>query len=261
MAQRTEANGERVLRDPKWVVALFSTTEYAWIWLIVRIYMGWDWWNAGWHKVTSDAWMGGGAALKGSWERMIAIPDSGRPVVTYDFYRNAIELMYDQGWWPWFAKLIVLGELAVGLALLVGALVGIAAIFGAFMNWNFAMGGLGAGTNAIMIFLAVGLLLAWKTAGWWGVDRWLLGRLGTPWQPGSFRDSPTLVPEGERPRMNPLEQWLRMIAGSAVALWAQWVMTGPLLVIVLLLCAAFVAVAGLGLFPLMRTEEARQSEA
>jgi len=26
--------------------------------------------------------------------------------------------------------------------------------------------------------------LAWKTAGWWGLDRWILPALGTPWRPG-----------------------------------------------------------------------------
>lgn len=28
------------------------------------------------------------------------------------------------------------------------------------------------------------LVLAWKTAGWIGLDRWLLAALGTPWRPG-----------------------------------------------------------------------------
>jgi thiosulfate dehydrogenase (quinone) large subunit len=26
------------------------------------------------------------------------------------------------------------------------------------------------------------LVLAWRNAGWVGLDRWLLRRLGTPWQ-------------------------------------------------------------------------------
>ena len=35
-----------------------------------------------------------------------------------------------------------------------------------------------------LILIAMFLILAWKTAGWWGVDRWLLPALGTPWQAG-----------------------------------------------------------------------------
>jgi thiosulfate dehydrogenase [quinone] large subunit len=31
--------------------------------------------------------------------------------------------------------------------------------------------------------MATLLVLAWKTGDWWGVDRWLLPLLGTPWRP------------------------------------------------------------------------------
>ena len=40
------------------------------------------------------------------------------------------------------------------------------------------------------------LVIAWKVAGWWGLDRWLLPRLGTPWARGPLTfgrsGSPTL---------------------------------------------------------------------
>jgi thiosulfate dehydrogenase [quinone] large subunit len=35
-----------------------------------------------------------------------------------------------------------------------------------------------------MFTLAVGLMLAWKVAGYYGLDRYLLPALGTPWKPG-----------------------------------------------------------------------------
>jgi len=41
----------------------------------------------------------------------------------------------------WFASLVAFGEFLVGAALIVGAFVGIAAFFGALMNWNFIMAG------------------------------------------------------------------------------------------------------------------------
>ena len=41
----------------------------------------------------------------------------------------------------------------------------------------------------ILLVIAVLLIMAWKTAGWWGLDRWVLPALGTPWSPGPvFRD-------------------------------------------------------------------------
>ena len=37
---------------------LFNSTRSAWIWLIVRLYLGWKWLDAGWHKINSDTWVG-----------------------------------------------------------------------------------------------------------------------------------------------------------------------------------------------------------
>ena len=80
-----------------------------------------------------------------------------------------------------FSYAIAFGELFVGIGLLVGALVGIAAFFGALMNMSFLLAG-SASTNPIMFTLAVGLMLAWKVAGYYGLDRYLLPLLGTPWR-------------------------------------------------------------------------------
>ncbi len=50
------------------------------------------------------------------------------------------------------------------------------------MNFNFMLAG-SASTNPVLFLLAVLLILAWKVAGYYGLDRVLLHRLGTPWQP------------------------------------------------------------------------------
>ncbi len=42
-----------------------------------------------------------------------------------------------------------------------------------------------------MFTLAVGLILAWKVAGYYGVDRYLLPLLGTPWKPGAIAGKDT----------------------------------------------------------------------
>jgi thiosulfate dehydrogenase [quinone] large subunit len=62
--------------------------------------------------------------------------------------------MLNNEWYTWFAKLIAYGEVLIGIALIVGAFVGIAAFFGAFLNWNFVMAG-AAGTNAVLFTLAI----------------------------------------------------------------------------------------------------------
>jgi thiosulfate dehydrogenase [quinone] large subunit len=41
-----------------------------------------------------------------------------------------------------------------------------------------------ASSNPVLFTLAILLMLAWKTAGWLGLDRWVLPLLGTPWWRG-----------------------------------------------------------------------------
>ena len=128
--------------------------------------------------------MQSGDALKGFWERAVAIPDAPvRPLIAFDWYRQFLQVLLDSSSYTWFAKLVVAGEILIGLALVLGVFSGIAAFFGGFMNWNFMMAG-SASVNPVLFSLAVLLVLAWKTAGWWGLDRWLLPLLGSPWQPG-----------------------------------------------------------------------------
>jgi len=78
-------------------------------------------------------------------------------------------------------KLVAFGETAVGVGLILGAFVGIAAVAGAFMNMNFMLAG-SASSNPVLLILAIVLILAWKTAGYIGLDRFLLPLLGTPWK-------------------------------------------------------------------------------
>jgi thiosulfate dehydrogenase [quinone] large subunit len=70
---------------------------------------------------------------------------------------------------------------AVGVGLVLGALTGVAAFFGCLMNMSFLLAG-SASTNPIMFTLAIGLMLGWKVAGYYGLDRYLLPFLGTPWR-------------------------------------------------------------------------------
>ncbi|MCX6021852.1 MAG: DoxX family protein [Chloroflexi bacterium] len=173
----------RTFEDPPFARWLFGSTQMAWLWLIVRLYIGWDFLEAGYHKFTNSAWMDTGLALKGAWTKAVLIPDTGNPVITFDWYREFINMLLVGGHYTWFAKLIVFGEMAIGLGLIIGLFTGIAAFFAAFMNWNFLMLGI-VSVNPVFLPVGAALMLAWKTAGYYGVDRWLLPMLGTPWQPG-----------------------------------------------------------------------------
>ncbi|MEW5985531.1 MAG: DoxX family protein [Chloroflexota bacterium] len=171
--------GTRV-EEPGFVKALLSSPWAGWLWLIPRIWLGWQWFQAAEHKLVDPKWMQTGEALKGFWERAVAIPETGRPAIAFDFYRNFLQSMLDAEAYTWFSKLVAYGELLIGIALIIGAFAGIAAFFGGFMNWNFMMAG-SASTNPMLFLVAVLLILAWKVAGYVGADYYLLRRLGTPW--------------------------------------------------------------------------------
>lgn len=175
-----------VVSDPPIAKALFANTRWAWLWLLMRLYLGYQWLVAGLGKLENPGWVQTGDALKGFWQKAVTIPDApARPAIAFDWYRGMIQMLLDSGSYTWFAKLVVIGEILVGVALILGIFTGIAAFFGGFMNWNYMMAG-SASTNPMLFLLSILLILAWKTAGWWGGDRWLLVWLGTPWKPGRF---------------------------------------------------------------------------
>jgi len=187
--------GDVTIPEPPLAHMLFSTTKLAWLWAIIRIFLGYQWVTASLHKIEDPKWVSTGEALKGFWLNAVKIPETGKAPITYDWYRSFLQFMLDQQAYTWFAKVVAYGEFLIGVALIVGAFVGIAAFFGAFLNWNFIMAG-AASTNGMLFAIAVVLILAWKVAGWYGLDRYLLPLLGTPW---TWRSERTTT----RPPTNP----------------------------------------------------------
>jgi thiosulfate dehydrogenase [quinone] large subunit len=176
----TTTNG-RVITDPPIARFLFSDVRMSWLWLVLRVWLGYQWLNSGLGKLSNPAWVQTGDALKGYWTNAISIPAEGRPPIAFDWYRSFLTFLLNSESYTWFAKLIVAGEVLVGIALVIGAFVGVAAFFGATMNWNFIMAG-SASTNGMMLLVAILLILAWKTAGYLGADYFLLRWLGVPWE-------------------------------------------------------------------------------
>ena len=179
----SKMNQVKILDDSPFARALFGKIRWAWIWLILRVYLGWEWLQAGWGKLHNSAWTGSkaGAAITGFVTNALTKASGEHPDV--------------QGWYAWFLQHVVLthsvfwsylvswGEALVGVALILGIFTGIAAFFGSFMNLSYLLAGT-VSINPLLFIIATWLVLAWKTAGWWGLDRWVLPALGTPWRPG-----------------------------------------------------------------------------
>lgn len=189
--------GNTELSDPPLLTAIFNDLRYAWVWLLVRLYLAYEWLEPAFEKLHSKAWTETGLAVKGFWTKAVVIPPPpARPPIAFDWYRSVIEALIASDSHVWFAKLIMVSEFAIGIALLLGAFTAFAAFAGGFMNWNFIMAGT-ASVNGVLLPLQIFLILAWKTAGWWGADRWLLQRLGTPWdKSGMFGNGAAHKPEG-----------------------------------------------------------------
>jgi thiosulfate dehydrogenase (quinone) large subunit len=207
-------------RNPSGLKAIFSRPEVGYAWFFLRLFVGWQWLNSGWHKLvgpTSAGWvrdgqigersLAQGDSIMNFWQRAVAIPEQGQPAITYGWYRNFLQMLIDNQANGWFAYVIAIGEFMVGIALILGAFTAIAALFGAFMNLNYMLAG-DAGANPVLFFSALLLVLAWRNAGYVGLDRWLLPLLGTPWQRGQLWqrephiiEEPIEIPSRERERV------------------------------------------------------------
>ncbi len=184
-------------KEPRIARWLFTSTAAAWIWLVARVWLGYQWLHAGWEKVTgtaggtltwhwaftSESWLKSSAGLKGF--AGFALEGAGveHAPVNYGWYASFLRWIEHSG--GWLAPVIAIGETAIGVALILGALTGIAAFFGGTLTMSFGLAGV-AGVNPVFFLIEVLLILASRNAGYIGLDRYLLPALGTPWQRGKL---------------------------------------------------------------------------
>ena len=185
------------LRISEW---LYRSRAAGVLWLGVRLWLGYQWLNAGYQKIWGSEraafWYGNGAGVKGFATAGVAGSATGKSGASY-------------GWWAgflhnfvipnasWIAKFISLAEILIGVALLLGLFTGVAAFAGLSLNVVYMFSG-SAGVNPMYGIASVLLILAWRNAGWFGLDRFVLPafrRLDTP----GGRD-------GDPGRVGPLEQ-------------------------------------------------------
>lgn len=165
--------------EPQISKFLFASKWMAPVWTVVRVYLGWLWLSAGWGKVTNPAWVGSnaGTAIRGYLQGALGRSQGDAPTVTawYGWMIEHIFLPIA----PLMSYLVAFGELLVGVALILGFLTGAAAFFGGLMNVAFMFAGT-LSSNPLMFILATWLVLAWRVAGYYGLDRWVLPLLGAP---------------------------------------------------------------------------------
>ncbi|WP_079912718.1 DoxX family protein [Paenibacillus sp. 32352] len=138
------------------------------IFLILRVYLGWQWMTAGWHKLT------GGFDATGFMKGAVTKPivDKATNELVYPTFTAFLE-HFALPHAAWFNIIIPIGEFLVGLGLILGALTTAAAFFGMLMNFMFLFAGT-VSTNPWLILLGGLVFIAETNAGRFGVDYYLL---------------------------------------------------------------------------------------
>lgn len=141
-------------------------------WLIIRLYVGLAWFEAGWEKLMSGAWLGGNAGniVKGFLNGALAKTGGEHPDVM-GWYAWLINHVFIPGA-PLLSYLVVFGEIIVGLALILGLCTKRALRVGIFMNLNYLFAGV-VSINPFLLVLQLLLIKGNKVAGWIGLDRFM----------------------------------------------------------------------------------------
>lgn len=159
------------IRQSALVHFITADTKSAPLWLLVRLYLGWEFLYAGYEKLLNPVWFGSnaGAALTGYVQGALGKTIGAHPDVQMwyaTFLQNSV-LSHVNLW----SNAVVVGEIAIGLGLIVGLLTATAAFFAFFMSFNFMLAGT-VSMNPILILLALSIIAGHRVAGYWGLDRY-----------------------------------------------------------------------------------------
>ncbi|MEH7252501.1 DoxX family protein [Neobacillus niacini] len=135
---------------------------------IIRLYLGYAWFNAGLGKLQSGAFDASGF-LKGAITNPVKGQDGN---MVYGWYVNFLESFALPNI-DVFNFIVPWGETLIGLGLMLGCLTTAAMFFGLVMNFSFFLAGT-VSHNPTDIFLGFIILTAGYNAGRIGLDRWVV---------------------------------------------------------------------------------------
>src|SRR5436190_17907295 len=100
------------------------------VWLVLRVYVGYSWLDAGWHKIIDNGaktnYIIDGSGLLAFWQRIAPVPaPPANPGILYDWYPGFIQFLADNHPEVLTGKVVAFGETAVAVGLIVVAFVAI----------------------------------------------------------------------------------------------------------------------------------------
>jgi thiosulfate dehydrogenase [quinone] large subunit len=183
----------RNLRAADW---LYRSKAASVIWLIARLWLGYSWLNAGYQKLWGNEkaafWYGGGAGVKGFATAGVTGSTAGKGGASYGWFAAFLHNFVIPNV-SWIAKVVTLSELVIGALLILGLFTGLAAFAGLALNLVYMFSG-SAGVNPAYAIVSVFLILAWRNAGWLGLDRLVLPMISNRFRPGSRTVTPVTSP-------------------------------------------------------------------
>jgi thiosulfate dehydrogenase (quinone) large subunit len=180
---------------------LFRSKAASVLWLVARVWLGYGWLNAGYQKLWGSEkaafWNGAGAGVKGFATAGVAGSKAGKGGASYGWFAGFLHGFVIPNA-SWIAKVITLSELAIGVLLILGLLTGAAAAAGLILNIVYMFSG-SSGVNPAYAIVAVLLILAWRNAGYIGLDHFAFPMMRRRFDPAPRMtqpaDSPRPVPE------------------------------------------------------------------
>ncbi|MDO8106988.1 hypothetical protein Q6348_07225 [Isoptericola sp. b441] len=151
------------------------------VWLVVRVLLGWQWIDAAVGKFGNYGPWSSGAAVQGFAKGALGNMTGEHPSViagTFGWNKAWLTWMADSGY-RFIGPIIPFVEITVGTLLILGLFTGIAAALGLTLNLSFLFAG-SAGVNPAFALTAIALIAAWRVAGHYGLDHWVLPLVGVP---------------------------------------------------------------------------------
>lgn len=157
------------------------TTLRPWLGLVLRLYIGWQWLQAGIEKLSQpSAWLTSDVAIRGFMSHAATLSTGPHPAV--------------MGWYAWLLQnlflplaplmsyLVVFGEALAGIALILGLFTRLALWGAAVMNLDYMLAG-STSTNPLLYTIALFLLWLGDDTDRYGVAGYLRSRRTAPGTP------------------------------------------------------------------------------
>ncbi|MDR6999491.1 DoxX family protein [Neobacillus niacini] len=133
---------------------------------VIRLYLGWEWLNAGLGKISSGKFDASGF-LYGALKNMSGEHPAVQP--WWGSFLNDVAIPNVE----LFNVMIPWGEFLVGLGLILGIFTSFSILMGLTMNFAYMLSGT-TSTNPQMVLLGMFILVAGMNAGKIGLDRWTI---------------------------------------------------------------------------------------